>query len=239
MDLGLQGAVALVVGGGGLIGRAVAALLHAEGAQVVLASRSLDRLQQVAQSIDPSVGAVTIDTGDQVAVDRAIAEVIDRYGSIDILINTAAPSARTLDPARNGDPIQVTAAFEAKAMGYLRCINAVLPQMQAAGYGRIVNISGQNAYITGSITGSVRNAAVIVLSKNIADSVAGTGITVNVVNPGIVTDDPAISVAAGTSGQSSPDQVASVIVFLASRLAAATSGESISVGHRVRGVAAF
>lgn len=239
MDLGLQGQVALVVGGSGLIGRAVGRVLHAEGAQVVLGSRSSDRLTEAAQAIDPSVGTVIIDTADQSVVDRAVAQVTERYGSIDILINTAAPSARTLDPERNSDPAQVAAAFEAKAMGYLRCINAVLPGMQTAGIGRIVNVSGQNAYLTGTITGSVRNAAVIVLSKNVADAVAGTGVTVNVVNPGIVTADPARTVAQGAAGESSPEQVAALVTFLASRLASATSGESISVGHRVRGSAAF
>lgn len=63
-------------------------------------------------------------------------------------------------------------------MGYLRTCNAVLPHMVAAGFGRVVNVSGQNAYLTASITGSVRNAAVVIASKALADSVAGTGVTV-------------------------------------------------------------
>ena len=165
--------------------------------------------------------------------------VAARYGSIGVLVNTAAPSARTLGPARNADPEQVARAFEAKAMGYLRCCNAVLPTMVAAGFGRVVNVSGQNAYLTGSLTGSVRNAAVIIASKALADSVAGTGVTVNVVNPGVVTPEPATEVAAGAPGESSPEQVAALVTFLASRSAGAISGESISVGHRVRGVSAF
>lgn len=239
MDLGLHGVVALVVGGSGLIGEAVGRALHAEGATVVLASRSADRLAEVAASIDPAVGVVTIDTLSITSVEAAVAQVVAEHGSIGVLVNTAAPSARTLDPARDNDPEQVTQAFKAKAMGYLRCCNAVLPQMVAAGFGRVVNVSGQNAYLTGSITGSVRNAAVIVASKALADSVAGTGVTVNVVNPGVVTTDPAAEVAAGAPGESSPEQVAALVTFLTSRAAGAVSGESISVGHRVRGVSAF
>lgn len=239
MDLELHGVVALVVGGSGLIGEAVGRALHAEGAVVVLAARSADRLADVAAAIDPSVGVVTIDTLSTASVEAAVAEVLARHGSIGVLVNTAAPSARTLDPARNGDPEQVAAAFEAKAMGYLRVCNAVLPHMTAAGSGRVVNVSGQNAYLTGSITGSVRNAAVIIASKALADSVAGTGVTVNVVNPGVVTSEPAVEVAAATPGESSPEQVAALVTFLASRAAGAVSGESISVGHRVRGVSAL
>ena len=205
----------------------------------MLASRSADRLAEVAASIDPAVGVVTIDTLSTESVEAAVAQVVAEHGSIEVLVNTAAPSARTLDPERNSDPKQVTKAFEAKAMGYLRCCNAVLPHMVAAGFGRVINVSGQNAYLTGSITGSVRNAAVIIASKALADSVAGTGVTVNVVNPGVVTPEPAVEVTAGAPGESSPEQVAAVVTFLASRVSSAVSGESISVGHRVRGVSAF
>ncbi len=239
MDLGLDGVVALVVGGSGLIGEAVGRALHAEGATVILGARTLDRLRQVAASIDPSVGVQAVDTRSQASVDRAVAEVVARHGAIGVLVNTAAPSAQTLDPQRNSDPEQVAEAFEAKAMGDLRCANAVLPHMTAAGFGRVVNVSGQNAYLTGSITGSVRNASVIVLSKGLADAVAGSGVTVYTVNPGVVTPEPESEVAAGVPGQSSPRQVVALVTFLASRPAGAVSGESVSVGHRVRGVSAF
>ena len=140
-----------------------------------------------------------------------------------------------LDPARNGDPDQVIDAFDAKAMVFLRVANAVIPGMREAGYGRIVVLSGQNAFVTGSITGSVRNAATILVAKNLADSLAGTGVTVNAVSPGIVSETPETEVQPGSSGQSSPQQIADLIAFLSSPLSA-VSGESIAIGHRVRGV---
>lgn len=66
--------------------------------------------------------------------------------------------------------------------------------------------------------------------------VSGTGITINTVSPGIVSDTPSSEVGTGSSGESSPGQVADLVTFLASSRAAAISGESIAIEHRVRGV---
>jgi NAD(P)-dependent dehydrogenase (short-subunit alcohol dehydrogenase family) len=74
------------------------------------------------------------------------------------------------------------------------------------------------------------------MAKNLADEVAGTGITVNTVNPGTVVDAPSARVDAARGGESSPSQIADLVAFLTSPLAAAVSGETIAVGHRVRGV---
>jgi NAD(P)-dependent dehydrogenase (short-subunit alcohol dehydrogenase family) len=237
MQLGLDGVVALVVGGAGTIGTAVSAALAAEGAVVVLAGRTAATLERAAADLGPSAGFVVLDTRDATSVGEGIADVISRFGPIGVVVNTAAPSARTLDASKNSDPDQVLDAFDAKALGYLRVANAVIPGMRAAGFGRIVNVSGQNAYLTATLTGAVRNSAVIVLSKGLADSLAGTGVTVNVVNPGIVTETPSPTVEVGRGGDSTPAQVAALVTFLASAPAAAISGESIAVGHRVLGSA--
>jgi NAD(P)-dependent dehydrogenase (short-subunit alcohol dehydrogenase family) len=223
MDLQLQDRVALVVGGSGFIGRAVVSRLREEGATVVVASR---------RTAD---GSATLDARDEASVRAAVAAVLGEHGRIDALVVTAAPSAQTLDQARNGDPDQVIEAFDAKAMVFLRLANAVIPPMRDSGYGRIVVVSGQNALITGSITGSVRNAATIIVAKNLADGLAGSGVAVNVVNPGVVSEEPDAQVQPGFGGQSSPQQIADLIAFLASPISA-VSGESIAVGHRVRGV---
>lgn len=152
------------------------------------------------------------------------------------LVVAAAPSARTLDPARNSDPDQVLEAFEAKTLTFLRVANAVIPGMVDAGYGRVVGISGQNAFQTGNITGSVRNAALVIAAKNLADSVAGSGVTVNAVSPGIVTASVSPRIEQGRSGECTPQDVADLVAFLVSPIAGSISGESIAVGHRVLGV---
>lgn len=222
MDLGLQGRVVLVVGGEGFIGSAVVARLRDEGAVVVSASRS-------------TTTGIRMDAADPDSVDAGLARLVDEHGRLDAVVVAAAPSARTLDPARNADPTQVLAAFDAKALSFLRVANAAIPGMTAAGFGRIVGISGQNAFLTGNITGSVRNAALNIVGKNLADQLAGTGVLVNTVNPGTVSATPARSVEPGKGGESSPEQIAALVAFLVSPLCA-SSGESIAVGHRVLGV---
>jgi NAD(P)-dependent dehydrogenase (short-subunit alcohol dehydrogenase family) len=223
VDLGFGGRVVLVVGGTGLIGRAVVARLREEGATAIAASRH------------PQDG-ITLDARNPASVTAAVGGLMEQYGRLDGLVVTAAPSARTLDASRHADPEQVLSAFDAKAMSFLRLANAALPIMTGAGYGRIVGVSGQNAFLSGNLAGSVRNAALIIAAKNLADSVAGSGVTVNTVSPGTVTDTPAAEVGAGRPGESSPAQIADLVTFLVSPRAGAISGESVAVGHRVRGV---
>ena len=222
MDLMLAERVILVVGGTGLIGRAVVERLTAEDAIAIPASRK-------------GTGGVVLDARKDASVAAGITDVLARYGRLDGVVVAAAPSARTLDPTRNSDPSQVLEAIDAKALGFLRVANAALEVMTTAGYGRIVGVSGQNAFLTGNITGAVRNAALIVVAKNLADSVAGTGVTVNSVSPATVSEDPAEEVAMGKGGESRPSEIADLVAFLVSPLAGAISGESIAVGHRVRG----
>ncbi len=222
MDLKLQERVVLVVGGHGLIGTAVVHRLREEGAVAIPASRH-------------APDGVVMDAASDDSVAAGLSHVMTEYGRIDGLVVAAAPSAQTLDPNRNSDPDQVLDAVNGKALTFLRVANATLPFMKAAGFGRVVGVSGQNAFVTGNITGSIRNAALIIAAKNLADSAVGTGVTVNAVSPGIVTADPSRDVPIGAGGQASPDEIADLIAFLISPLSASISGESIAVGHRLRG----
>jgi NAD(P)-dependent dehydrogenase (short-subunit alcohol dehydrogenase family) len=225
MDLQLAERVVLVVGGTGLIGSAIASRARDEGATVVVASRH-------------GGDGIVMDARDDESVTAAIAQIVNDFGRLDAVVISAAPSARTLDPVRNSDPEQVADAIEGKTLTFLRVANAVIPLMRAAGFGRIVGISGQNAFITGNITGSVRNAALIIAAKNLADELAGTGVSVTTVSPGIVSESPVATVDAGKPGESSPSQIADLVAFLISPLSA-ISGESIATGHRVRGAVSF
>jgi NAD(P)-dependent dehydrogenase (short-subunit alcohol dehydrogenase family) len=212
-----------VVGGTGLIGRAIVERLRTEAATAVAAARHV-------------VDGITLDAQDSASVTAALKQVIEQHGRLDALVVAAAPSAQTLDASRHADPDQVLAAVDAKAMSFLRLANAALPIMVRAGYGRIVGVSGQNAFLTGNVTGSVRNAALIIAAKNLADSVAGSGVTVNTVSPGTVSASPTSDAALGSGGETSPEQIADLVAFLVSPRAGAVSGESIAIGHRVRGV---
>jgi NAD(P)-dependent dehydrogenase (short-subunit alcohol dehydrogenase family) len=225
MDLQLKDRVVLVVGGTGLVGSAVVKRAREEGATVVVASRRGGE-------------GIVMDARNDESVTAGIARVVEEFGRLDALVVAAAPSAQTLDPALNSDPAQVAEGVDSKALSFLRVANAAIPVMRAAGFGRIVGISGQNALITGNITGSIRNAALIIAAKNLADELAGTGVAVNTVNPGTVSDTPATEVEQGRPGQSSPTQIADLVTFLTSPISA-VSGESIAIGHRLRGVINF
>ncbi|GGF44505.1 short-chain dehydrogenase [Marmoricola endophyticus] len=237
MDLGLTGRVALVAGGTGLIGRAVAAALVAEGATVVIGARDELRLAEVAEGL--GVGTVVLDTTEPGSVDAAVLSVRESYGPVEVLVNTAAPPADTLDPDRANDPEQVLQATSDKAMGYLRMTNAVLPGMRTAGWGRVVQLGGMHSYLTASATAATRNAAVVTTATALADGLAGTGVTVNVVHPGPVVEEPSGEVATGMTGDSTPAQVAALVVFLCSEAAGAISAESVTVGHKQRGLIAW
>jgi NAD(P)-dependent dehydrogenase (short-subunit alcohol dehydrogenase family) len=225
MDLQLNSRVVLVVGGTGFVGSAISKVARAEGATVVVASRRGGE-------------GIVMDARNDESVMAGVAKVVKEYGRLDAVVVTAAPSAQTLDPTRNSDPAQVAEGVDSKALSFLRVANAAIPVMRAAGFGRIVGISGQNALITGNITGSIRNAALIIAAKNLADELAGSGVAVNTVNPGTVSETPATEVEQGRPGQSSPTQIADLVTFLISPISA-VSGESVAIGHRLRGVINF
>ena len=239
MDLGLNDAVVLVVGGSGYIGSEIARQFSAEGAQVVLAARGEEKLAQVAASVGGKVATRVMDTASEDSVATALASVVGEYGHLDVVILSAAPAAQTLDPNRSSDPDQVMKAFEGKSMGYLRVAVAALPSLVGQGFGRIIFINGQNALITGSVAATVRNGAVQAIAKNLADSAAASGVTVNVVNPGVVSQAGGPAPQRGGVGGTTPEQVAATVVFLASRPAAGISGESITIGHRLLGIMSF
>jgi NADP-dependent 3-hydroxy acid dehydrogenase YdfG len=87
-----------------------------------------------------------LDAANDDSVLAGLERLRDEHGALDGLVVAAAPSARTLDPARNSDPAQVLEAFQGKTLTFLRLANAVIPAMVEAGYGRVVGISGQNAF---------------------------------------------------------------------------------------------
>jgi len=162
-----------------------------------------------------------------------VARVIDELGGVDILVNAAATPNRG---AFSEETLE--AEINVKVRGYLRCARAVAPLMAAAGWGRIVNVSGLAARQTGSIVGSVRNVAVAALTKNLADELGPAGINVTVVHPG-----PTVTERVPPPGATAPSigrlvtaaEVADVIAFLCSPRSIAINGDAIAVGGGARG----
>jgi NAD(P)-dependent dehydrogenase (short-subunit alcohol dehydrogenase family) len=238
MDLGLAGQTALVTGGSRGIGLAVAVALAGEGARVALLGRDAHTLAVAAERVGPGTVVVPADTTDDAQVRAAVEEAATALGRLDVVVNCAA--ARATPGQRQGlaglDDEDFLRQVDTKALGYLRVVRAAAPHLEAHG-GRVVNVSGMNARATGSITGSVRNIAVVALSKNLADELGPRGISVACVHPGLtVTErnasDEGFAAQASANALSRPvtaTEVADVIVFLASPRAAVTNGAVLTV----------
>lgn len=255
MDLQLTGKRAVITGGSRGIGLAIARSLAAEGVDLALVARDQETLDAAAASLaHHGVRVITVptDTGDDQAVRDMVARVVAELGGVDILVNSAARVAGGPSPRYEElTDEELRADLEIKLLGYLRTARAAAPHMAAQGWGRIINVSGLAARQAGSISTSVRNAAVVALSKNLADELGGSGVNVNVVHPGMTDTEriPALvasiaeqrgidedQVLAGFSQNVAigrmvtGDEIGDVVVFLASPRSVAITGEAISVG---------
>jgi 3-oxoacyl-[acyl-carrier protein] reductase len=251
VDLGLVDRVCIVTGSTAGIGRETARLLAEEGARVVISGRDRARVDEAAAELGAALGvAVDLATpdGPRTLVDAARSEV----GPVECLVNNVGVAyQRSFDELTDADWQEM---WELNVMSYVRAINAVLPGMRERGSGRIVNVSSTAGKrpSTGMPDYSVTKAAVLSLSRLVADVYAGDGILCNAVTPG-PTASPAwlaegglADQAAARSGKSredvlagvgkgrplgrlaDPEEIASVIVFLCSDRASYVTGAAWS-----------
>lgn len=246
MDLELAGRRALVTGGSRGIGKAIARVLAAEGAHVAIAARDPERLAAASAEIGAvagrAVAAVSYEAGDDDSAANMVAAAADALGGIDILVNNAAEPGGTAPPNLAA---VTTADFAAdmniKVMGYLRCAQHAAPLMAAGGWGRIVNIGGLTAYTTVSMLSSMRVIAVASLTRNLADQLGPSGITVNLVHPGTtrterLTPDREARARQNVIGRVvDADEIGWLTAFLCSPKAAAVTGEMIGCGGGLPG----
>ena len=262
MDLKLHGKRALVTGGSKGIGKAIALQLAREGVDLVISARTADELSATAAELASVTGrrviGVTADTSSDASVRALIAATVAALGGLDILVNSAAkPGGQAVPPKL----AEVTDALfyddvDVKVMGYLRAAREAAPHMVAAGWGRIINVSGLAARQSGSIIGSIRNVAVAALTKNLADELGPLGINVTVVHPGLTRTEktaPLVTGRAEAAGVSEAEiearfaagvsvgriidaaEVADVVAFLASPRSIAINGDAIACGGGTRG----
>ncbi len=238
---GLEGRVALVTGASRGIGRAIALRLAASGAVVVGGARG-DHAEAVCQEIEQAGGtaaAVTLEVTEAASVSAAVRTTIDRFGRIDILVNNAGIVRDQLlmrMKREDWDAVVATNLTSAYA-----CCQAVLRPMLKRRAGRIVTIAsvvGQSGN-PGQANYAASKAGLIGFSKSLAQEVGSRGITVNVVAPGMIETDmtAALDERARTAlldripmkRLGSPDDVASVVCFLASDEAAYITGQVVGV----------
>jgi NAD(P)-dependent dehydrogenase (short-subunit alcohol dehydrogenase family) len=254
MDLGLTNRVAIVTGGNRGIGYAISAQLLAEGAHVVVANldpaRNAKAIETLKSKSNARVIGVPTDLNDPAAVEALFRTTLSEFGRLDILVNNAT----NVSP---GGFFQMTEAtwdhaFDHKLRGTVRCIRHAVPPMRERKWGRIVNVSGGAAWTPqlSAITTGLNNAAVQNLTVALAGELGKDGILVNAVVPtAIRTDrhDNNIRDTMAKTGQSeaevlkprvakiplgrmaSPDEVASVVVFLSSERASFVTGSAWAV----------
>lgn len=249
MDLQLVGKRALVTGGSRGIGRVIALALAQEGVDVVIAARERTQLEKAAIEIAGLTGRrivpVPADTGDDASVTSLVSQAAEALGGLDILIHNAAapggaaPGATLLEATS----VNLLADINVKTAGYLRTAKSAAPYFVAQGWGRIINIGGITARRTGHYVASIRNAGVTALTKNLADELGPKGVNVNALHPAATRTERTDAALAERAGRNTTigriveaEEIAWLVVFLASPKSAAINGATIAAGGGTPGV---
>ena len=252
MDLGLHDRVCVVTGSTAGIGREVARQLAAEGALVAVCGRDRERTQHAREEAGAAL-AVVADLAEPDAPEHVVRHAADALGGVDVLVNNVGVARQVgFDELSDED---WDAMWHLNVMSYVRATRAALPLMRERGGGAIVNVSSTSGKrpSTSMPEYSVGKAAVLSLSRLVADTYARDGIRCNAVTPGPTatgawldpggladqqaartgkTRDEVLAAVAGgrpLGRLAEPDEVASVITFLCSDRAAYVTGAAWSV----------
>jgi 3-oxoacyl-[acyl-carrier protein] reductase len=247
LNLGLEGKAVVITGGGGGIGRECARLFAEEGADVVVSDVKLAPARAVAGEVE-ALGrralAVQTDVTDEADVRRLFEEAERVMGRIDVLVNNAGVfQSRPLDDLSAEDWDRV---LDVNLKGVFLCSQAALRHMKPRRSGAIVSLgslAGQVGGIHAAANYAASKAGVISITKSLAKNAGPFGIRVNVVNPGIIEtpmtapwpDDVLAGLARNTplGRLGRPDEVARVIVFLASDGASFIHGAHVDINGGV------
>lgn len=237
MDLELAGRVAIVTGASRGIGRAIARELAAEGVDVAVCARSRDALEETSRALSRATGRriipIVADTTSTESVRHLVDTTLKELGRIDVLVNNAStPGGLVRGTLAEAEEKELLEDIDTKVVGYFRCAKAVAPHMEGRGWGRIINIGGLSGRRSAVISG-LRNAAIVHLTKSLADQLGRHGITVNLVHPGTTrterTDQEAERRASTNAIRRMVDarEIGQVVTFLASTRAASITGVAI------------
>lgn len=189
MDLGLQGRCVFITGGSKGIGLACAKGFLAEGARVAIASRQPGNIAAACAELAGDVFGITADFTQSAEAARAVAEVEQALGPIDVLVNSAGAARRT--PPDELTTADWHAAMEAKYFSYIHAIDPVVKRMAARGSGVIVNVIGNGGKAPSPVhlPGGSANAALMLATAGLAQAYAARGVRVVGVNPGLTETD--------------------------------------------------
>ena len=240
----LSGKFAVVTGAARGMGYAVAKRLAAAGAGVVIndinteaAARAASELGAAGYTALAVPGDVTLASD----VGRLMARAAEHYGEVHILVNNAGILRPT--PVIDIQEDEWDLVVNVNLKGTYLCSRAVLPGMQKAGWGRIVNFSstaGKNVSTVGGAHYTAAKAGILGFTRHLAKEVAGYGITVNAVCPGLIDTEMVRSTISAAQAQAyadsfpikrlgEPFEVAELVAFLASDRAAYITGASLDI----------
>ena len=257
MDLGLKDRVAVITGASYGLGQAMAQRLVKEGARVVICARGEEQLNRTAQALGPNALAIQADVSKAADITQLFDSTVKHFGKLDILVNNAGwyhlSQGLDLSDKEWQDNLDIN------LFSVIRCSRLAVPLMQKQKWGRIVNISSifgkqPNA---GLIDYNATKAAVISLTKTLADELAKENILVNAVCPGptrtplwdglaktfnpddpdgMINDFAATNIPLGRFGR--PEEIADLVAFLSSERASFITGAAYDIdGGMVKNMA--
>ena len=227
--------VVIVAGGSGNLGRAAVWAFHAAGAKLVVPDRHADRMQSLFSKLEDEgrhylAGSTDVTKPEEMA--RLVEATLDRFGQIDVLVNTVGGF-------RAGTPPHETSLetwdfmLNLNARATFITSRAVIPAMLENGRGKIINTAARSALASRANESaySASKAAVARLTESFAAAYKAKGINVNAILPGVI-DSPQNRDAMPKADYSrwvAPEQIAQVILFLASETASCINGALIPV----------
>ncbi|HET6309147.1 MAG TPA: SDR family oxidoreductase [Rhodopila sp.] len=254
MDLQLKGKLALVSGSTAGIGLAIATALAQEGARVIINGRQQAAVDEVVAALRASTGAEVLGFAGDLSVAATAEALAQRYPGVEILVNNLGIfEPKPFEEIPDADWMRF---FDVNVLSGVRLARLYLPAMKQANWGRIIFISSESAVQIPAemIHYGMTKTAQLAVSRGLAESVAGTGITVNCVLPGPTKSrgvDEFVGQLAQNEGKTfaefetaffksvrptslikrfaTPQEVASMVAYVASPLASATSGAALRV----------
>ncbi|MBD1930354.1 MULTISPECIES: non-ribosomal peptide synthetase [Cyanophyceae] len=229
-NLPLAGKVAIVTGGGRGIGRAIALKLAEQGAHVAVVARSSAQLEETTAQIREIGGetiAIPTDISDLDRVKGMVESVVSQFGGLDILVNNAGITG--FAALANSDPAQWRHIVEVNLFGTYYCCRSVIPHLSQRGQGKIVNLGSDSSLIGYPLFSAYAASkhAISGLTKSLAEELKQQNIQVNAVCPAFVNTD--LTPKAYRQESIPVEQIAEVVLFLASPQSNSITGECLKV----------
>lgn len=243
----LEGKVAVVTGGNSGVGAATALLFAKEGAKVVISARRQAQLEEVAAKIKEAGGevlSVVTDISKPEDAKNLIAKTLEAFGKIDVLVNNAGILESGLKPIDRVVDEDMDRIIDTNTKGTMYCIREASSEMVKAGHGSIINVASVAGVMgCGGAAYVASKAAIVGITRHTALRFAGTGIRCNAVCPGTIVTPMVAGMSADNMdtdmfGQMArhadlkvqpcmPDDVANILLFLASDESRSITGQTI------------